>query len=83
MIDSPSTGFAILSVVDHPPILLGTSSTTGWQGSFCPKGMRPADTEILFWVDAVEDRSRKRSIEFEPLSPNKDSGNAIPERTGC
>jgi uncharacterized protein YecE (DUF72 family) len=31
--------------VEHPPILLGTSSftATGWQGSFYPKGMRPAD----------------------------------------
>jgi uncharacterized protein YecE (DUF72 family) len=31
--------------VNHPPILLGTSSftATGWQGSFYPKGMRPAD----------------------------------------
>jgi uncharacterized protein YecE (DUF72 family) len=31
--------------VNHPPILLGTSSFTGtgWQWSFYPKGMRPAD----------------------------------------
>jgi uncharacterized protein YecE (DUF72 family) len=31
--------------VNHPPILLGTSSFTaaGWQGSFYPKRMRPAD----------------------------------------
>jgi uncharacterized protein YecE (DUF72 family) len=31
--------------VNHPSILLGTSSftATGWQGSFYPKGMRPAD----------------------------------------
>jgi uncharacterized protein YecE (DUF72 family) len=31
--------------VDHPPILLGTSSFTaaGWEGSFNPKGMRSAD----------------------------------------
>ena len=38
-------GFAILSSVNHSPILLGTSSftTTGWQGSFYPKGLRPAD----------------------------------------
>ena len=38
-------GFAILSSVNHPPILLGTSSftATGWQGSFYPKGLRPAD----------------------------------------
>jgi uncharacterized protein YecE (DUF72 family) len=37
--------FAILSRVIHPPILLGTSSFTaaGWQGSFYPKGIRPAD----------------------------------------
>ena len=36
---------AILSRVNHPPILLGTSSftATGWQGSFYPKGMRSAD----------------------------------------
>jgi uncharacterized protein YecE (DUF72 family) len=38
-------GFAILSSVNHLPILLGTSSftATGWQGSFYPKGLRPAD----------------------------------------
>jgi uncharacterized protein YecE (DUF72 family) len=37
--------FGILSSVNHPPILLGTSSftATGWQGSFYPKGVRPAD----------------------------------------
>ena len=37
--------FAILSSVNHSPILLGTSSftATGWQGSFYPKGLRPAD----------------------------------------
>jgi uncharacterized protein YecE (DUF72 family) len=31
--------------VNHPPILLGTSSftATGWDGSFYPKGMRSAD----------------------------------------
>ena len=39
------TGFAILSSVNHPSILLGTSSLTakGWHGSFYPKGLRPAD----------------------------------------
>jgi uncharacterized protein YecE (DUF72 family) len=38
-------GFAILSAVNPPPILLGTSSFTasGWEGSFYPKGMRSAD----------------------------------------
>jgi uncharacterized protein YecE (DUF72 family) len=38
-------GFVILCIVNHPPILLGTSSftATGWQGSFYPKGLRPAD----------------------------------------
>jgi uncharacterized protein YecE (DUF72 family) len=37
--------FAILSSVNHPPIVLGTSSftATGWQRSFYPKGLRPAD----------------------------------------
>ena len=31
--------------MNHSPILLGTSSFTakGWQGSFYPKGLRPAD----------------------------------------
>ena len=31
--------------MNHPPILLGTSSftATGWQGSFYPKGLRPVD----------------------------------------
>ena len=38
-------GLAILSSVNHSQILLGTSSftATGWQGSFYPKGLRPAD----------------------------------------
>ncbi|OLB32677.1 MAG: hypothetical protein AUH13_03605 [Acidobacteria bacterium 13_2_20CM_58_27] len=38
-------GFAILSSVNHPAIILGTSSftATGRQGSFYPKGLRPAD----------------------------------------
>jgi hypothetical protein len=37
--------FAILSRVNHPPILLGTSSFTaaGWNGSFYPRGMKPSD----------------------------------------
>ena len=38
-------GFAILSNVNHPPIILGTSSftATGWKGAFYPKGLRPAE----------------------------------------
>jgi uncharacterized protein YecE (DUF72 family) len=42
---SARQGFAILSSVNHSPILLGTSSftATGWQGSFYSKGLRPAD----------------------------------------
>jgi uncharacterized protein YecE (DUF72 family) len=38
-------GFAILSSVNHPPILLGTSSftATGWVSSFYPKGTQSAD----------------------------------------
>jgi hypothetical protein len=37
--------FAILSAVNHSPILLGTSSFTasGWNGSFYPPGMKPSD----------------------------------------
>ena len=37
--------FAILSRVNHPPILLGTSSFTAafWNGSFYPRGLKPAD----------------------------------------
>jgi hypothetical protein len=40
-------GFAILSRVTHPPILLGTSSFTaaGWQASFYPKG--PVDWFVM------------------------------------
>jgi uncharacterized protein YecE (DUF72 family) len=40
-----STGFGILFRMNHPPILLGTSSFTaaGWDGAFYPSGMRPAD----------------------------------------
>jgi hypothetical protein len=43
--DSIRQRFAILSRVNHPPILLGTSSFTaaGWDGSFYPKGMRSSD----------------------------------------
>jgi hypothetical protein len=35
-------GSAILSSVNHPPIILGTSSftVTGWRGSFYPKENR-------------------------------------------
>jgi uncharacterized protein YecE (DUF72 family) len=31
--------------MNHPPILLGTSSFTasGWNGSFYPRGMKPSD----------------------------------------
>src|SRR5258708_11461348 len=38
-------GFAIPSGVNHPSVLVGTSSftATGWQGSFYPKGLRRAD----------------------------------------
>ena len=45
MTDSPSAGLQANCAVNHPPILLGTSSftATGWQGSFYPRGMRPAD----------------------------------------
>ena len=48
-------GFAILSRVNRPPILLGTSSftATGWQGSFYPKGMRPADF-LAFYDNGVD-----------------------------
>jgi hypothetical protein len=37
--------FAILSALNHPPILLGSSSFTasGWSGSFYPGGMKPSD----------------------------------------
>jgi hypothetical protein len=44
-ISSMRRRFAILSRVNHLPILLGTSSfkATGWEGSFYPKGMRSAD----------------------------------------
>ena len=45
-------GFAILSRVNPPSILLGTSSFTaaGWEGSFYPKGMRSADY-LAFYVE--------------------------------
>jgi len=38
--------------VNHPSILLGTSSftATGWEGSFYPKGMRSADY-LSFYAD--------------------------------
>ena len=43
---------AILSRVNHPPILLGTSSFTGagWEGAFYPKGMRSADL-LAFYAE--------------------------------
>jgi hypothetical protein len=48
----------ILSAVNHPPILLGTSSftATGWQGSFYPKGMRSADY-LAFYAEHFTYRS--------------------------
>jgi|SRR5215831_13056474 len=41
----PSMLQSYTSCVNHPPILLGTSSftATGWEGSFYPKGMRSSD----------------------------------------
>src|SRR5216683_7888146 len=61
-------GFAILSSVNHSPILLGTSSftATGWQGSFYPKGLRPADylsVEVLRVVAEVVGRSQALRVE--------------------
>ena len=42
----------------NPPILLGTSSftATGWQRSFYPKGLRPADDLSYYaqYFDTVE-----------------------------
>jgi uncharacterized protein YecE (DUF72 family) len=45
MTDGPPPASLYRPTVNHPLILLGTSSftATGWQGSFYPKGMRPAD----------------------------------------
>jgi uncharacterized protein YecE (DUF72 family) len=38
-------GLRYTTAVNHPPILLGTSSFTasGWNGSFYPRGMKPSD----------------------------------------
>jgi hypothetical protein len=51
-------GFAILSRVDHPPILLGTSSFTaaGWEGSLYPQaaGGSSAATASIRVTDAYE-----------------------------
>jgi hypothetical protein len=43
-------GFVILSRVNHPPILLGTSSFTavGWSGAFYPPGLKPSDYLALY-----------------------------------
>jgi hypothetical protein len=44
MTDSPSTDLQAYCAVNHPPILLGTSSFTATEGgSFYPRGMRPAN----------------------------------------
>jgi uncharacterized protein YecE (DUF72 family) len=45
MTDGPPPASLYRPTVNHPLILLGTSSftATGWQGSFYPKRMRPAD----------------------------------------
>jgi uncharacterized protein YecE (DUF72 family) len=45
LLERVRTGIRYTFVVNHPPVLLGTSSFTasGWEGSFYPKGMRSAD----------------------------------------
>jgi len=52
-------GFAILSRVNHPSILLGTSSFTaaGWDGSFFPKRMRSADYLAFYAKHFHNDRT--------------------------
>ena len=52
-------GSAILSSVNHRPILLGTSSftATGWLGSFYPKGTRSADF-LTFYAEVVYERDK-------------------------
>ena len=46
---------SILSAVNHPPILLGTSSFTasGWNGSFYPQGMKPSDY-LTFYAERFQ-----------------------------
>jgi uncharacterized protein YecE (DUF72 family) len=41
--------------VNHPPILLGTSSFTasGWNGSFYPRGMKPSDY-LAFYAERLQ-----------------------------
>ena len=58
--------FAILSPVNHPPILLGTSSFTaaGWRGSFYPRGLKPADY-LAFYAE----RSHTVEVDRGPSSP--------------
>src|ERR1700737_2733155 len=49
--------------VNHPPILLGTSSFTasGWEEAFYPKGMRSADY-LAFYANLNADSGAARKI---------------------
>lgn len=51
--------------MNHPPILVGTSlfTATGWQRSFCPKGLRPPDdvSDYAQRFDIVENDSTFRA----------------------
>jgi tetratricopeptide (TPR) repeat protein len=56
--------------VNHPPILLGTSSFTaaGWDGSFYPKGMRSSDY-LAFYAEALSEY-----LEMMRLAPDNALG---------
>jgi len=52
--------------VNHPPILLGTSSftATGWEGTFYPKGMRSSDY-LAFYADHFHATDGGSSTKYE------------------
>ena len=61
---------SILSAVNHPPILLGTSSfaASGWNGSFYPQGMKPSDYLAFTPNDFTPSRLTRLSTHVRPLA---------------
>ena len=81
-------GFAILSGVHHPPILLGTSSFTaaGWNGSFYPRGLRPSDY-LAYYAERFHtakwtDGDHLRHSKFVGLREDKDPACVVKEHGG-
>ena len=71
--------------MNHPPILLGTSSFTaaGWNGSFYPRRLKPSDYLAYYaerfhtakWTDADHLRHSK----FVGVRDDKDAASVVKE----